>query len=416
MTPETTQIKPLEQIKALLETDNQAMISEFVEGLKTKEIVHLVGHLTSSEQTKLMTLLSPEDAADLMEEIPDAQAADIIEELEATDAAAILDKMASDEQADLIQEMDRDDVEAILNEMHPEDAEGIRTLVGYDPETAGGIMVTEFMIYNESLTVEQVVSQLRENVDSLQDFHAKYIYIKNRQGALAGVLQTWDLLIAKPTVRLADIVHREVLTVLTDTPLEDLSNFFDTYDFYGVPVIDEQRKICGVVLRKDVLEAVAERRTFEHLETQGIVGGDELRTMPVLLRSRRRLSWLSVNIVLNIVAASVIAYHQDVLSSVIALAVFLPIISDMSGCSGNQAVAVSMRELSIGLVKPGEALRVWYQEVSVGLINGIILGVLVALAAYLLEGQFLPWFGSRRSLGSKYDFGSFHRGNRSLAA
>ncbi len=111
--------------------------------------------------------------------------------------------------------------------------------------------------------------------------------------------------------------------------------------------------------------------------------------MPILLRARRRLSWLSVNIFLNIIAASVIAMNQDTLSSVIALAVFLPIISDMSGCTGNQAVAVSMRELSLGVVKPGEALRVWGQELSVGLINGTILGLLIGLAAWLWKGSII---------------------------
>ncbi len=139
--------------------------------------------------------------------------------------------------------------------------------------------------------------------------------------------------------------------------------------------------------RKNVLEAINERAAYEHLETQGIVGGDELRTMPVFLRSRRRLSWLSVNILLNIIAASVIAFYQDTLSTVIALAVFLPIISDMSGCSGNQAVAVSMRELSLGTVKPTEMLRVWFQEISVGMINGLVLGILIGLAAYLWKGS-----------------------------
>ncbi|MEZ5022329.1 MAG: magnesium transporter [Chitinophagales bacterium] len=90
---------------------------------------------------------------------------------------------------------------------------------------------------------------------------------------------------------------------------------------------------------------------------------------------------------MNIIAASVIAFHQDVLSSVIALAVFLPIISDMSGCSGNQAVAVSMRELSIGVVTPREVARVLWQEISVGLINGLVLGMLIGLAAFLWKGN-----------------------------
>lgn len=113
--------------------------------------------------------------------------------------------------------------------------------------------------------------------------------------------------------------------------------------------------------------------------------------MPLLGRSRRRLSWLSLNVVLNVVAASVIAAFEETLSQVIALAVFLPIISDMSGCSGNQAVAVSMRELSLGLVRPTEALRVWRQEIGVGLANGLALGSLVALGGWLWQGN--PWFG-----------------------
>ena len=109
--------------------------------------------------------------------------------------------------------------------------------------------------------------------------------------------------------------------------------------------------------------------------------------MPLVSRSRRRLSWLSVNIVLNVIAASVIALFQDTLAAVIALAVFLPIVSDMSGCSGNQAVAVSMRELTLGIVKPRDMLRVWWQEVSIGLMNGAALGTLLALAAYLWQGS-----------------------------
>jgi magnesium transporter len=113
--------------------------------------------------------------------------------------------------------------------------------------------------------------------------------------------------------------------------------------------------------------------------------------MPVLKRTRRRLSWLSLNILLNIIAASVIAMYEDTLSAVIALAVFLPIVSDMSGCSGNQAVAVSMRELSLGIVKPYEIVRVWLQEVSVGLINGTVLGCLIGIAAWLWKGN--PYLG-----------------------
>ncbi len=113
--------------------------------------------------------------------------------------------------------------------------------------------------------------------------------------------------------------------------------------------------------------------------------------MSLFKRSSRRLSWLSINIVLNIVAASVIALYQDTLEQAIVLAVFLPIISDMSGCSGNQAVAVSIRELTLGLVRPKELLRVLTKESAIGLVNGLVLGLLLGAAAFLWKGN--PWLG-----------------------
>lgn len=378
---------PWKHIIALLREEKIDELTTFMDGLSSKEIVHSLGHLSRKDQMKLLTLLSPEDAAEVMEDIPEAQAAEIIEEMETEDAAAILNEMQSDDQTDLILELDEEDAAAILAEMHPEYAADVRRLMEHDPDTAGGLMITEFLAFEESLTIEMVINRLREYAHEFEEYHLKYVYVNSVEGQFIGVLQVLDLLMAPPDTPLSAIVIRDVLSVGKDATLDELINFFDTHDFYGVPVVNEEDQLIGVVLRKVVLEEQSERTALEHLETQGIVGGDELRTMPVLLRSRRRLSWLSVNILLNIIAASVIAYHQDVLSSVIALAVFLPIISDMSGCSGNQAVAVSMRELSLGVVRPGEVLRVWRQEVSVGMINGLVLGLLIGLAAWLWKGN-----------------------------
>ncbi len=158
----------------------------------------------------------------------------------------------------------------------------------------------------------------------------------------------------------------------------------------GLPVVDDAGKLVGTVSRSAVADALLERTESESLRRQGVIG-DELRSMPLLLRSRRRLAWLSANIGLNVIAASVISHYQDTIAAVIAIAVFLPMVSDMSGCSGNQAVAVSLRELSLGLVKPVDALRVWAKEASVGVINGVVLGVLIAVVAWLWKGS--PFLG-----------------------
>ena len=176
------------------------------------------------------------------------------------------------------------------------------------------------------------------------------------------------------------------LSVPVVTPLEDLEDLFNEHPFLGVPVTDDAGFLIGVVSRSAVADAVLERSESESLKRQGVVG-DELRSMPLWLRSRRRLAWLSANIVLNILAASVISAYEETLAAVIALAVFLPMVSDMSGCSGNQAVGVTMRELSLGLVRPIDALRVWIKEISVGVINGIALGILIGIVAWVWKGN-----------------------------
>ncbi|MEO9872089.1 magnesium transporter [Ekhidna sp.] len=380
------EIKPWEILKEYLEIESIDEIKKYLDLLAAEDIVGLVSHLSETQRLKLLSLLTPEDAAELIEDLPWVQAIELIKDMNSKEAAAIIAELPSDEQADFLGEMSEQGAAAIMLEMPEKEAENIRELIQYEDDSAGGLMVTEFLSFEEEVTVGEVVKDLQSNAEKYEKYHLQYIYVThNRQ--FSGVLNMRALLLSKPTVELSEIVLRNALTVQDKDSLEDLIKFFDTNDFYGVPVVDDRLQLKGVVLRKDLREAQTEQVNVEHLETQGIVGGEELRTMSVWLRARRRLSWLSVNILLNIAAASIIAVYQDTLSAVIALAVFLPIISDMSGCSGNQAVAVSLRELSLGVVRPYEVTRVWIQEISVGLLNGLVLGTLIGVAAWLWQGN-----------------------------
>jgi magnesium transporter len=359
----------------------------FLDALPDGEAALAVSRLSEDEQELLLTTLEPEDAADLLEQVPEVQAVELLERLEPEAAAAILDELPSDEQADLLGELDEADAAAILAKMDPEEARDARELVQYPYDVAGGLMIKEFLAYQDDATVADVLADMRSNAEIYQDYDVQYAYITTAQQELVGVLQLRDLLLARPTQTMRSLMLANPLSIPDQTPLDDLRATFDRYQYYGMPVVNEAGALVGIVRRADVEEALADRSDDQYLKAQGIVGGDELRTMPLLLRSRRRLAWLSVNIVLNIIAASVIAVYQDTLAAVIALAVFLPIISDMSGCSGNQAVAVTMRELTMGLVRPTEMLRVWLKELSVGLINGVALGVLIAAAAWFWQGN-----------------------------
>ncbi|KNG91928.1 magnesium transporter [Pseudaestuariivita atlantica] len=342
--------------------------------------------LSLSPQARLDALLalSPALAANLLAQAPNETAVEIVGHLEPDRAAEILALLQSDVQADLIGELGTSGAEAILSELEFESASEIRRLSAYDGDTAGGLMMAEVFRFREADTVGKVLRDIASADDDFERYRGQHPYITDDNGHLKGVASLRGLLTAKRSATLQSIMTVPI-SVSVDTRLDELEDLFDAHPFLGLPAVDDFGVLVGVVARSAVAEAVLERAETQSLKRQGLVG-DELRSMPLWLRSRRRLAWLSANIVLNIIAASVISAYEATLAAVIALAVFLPMVSDMSGCSGNQAVAVTMRELSLGLVRPIDAFRVWLKEISVGVINGIALGLLIGLVAWLWKG------------------------------
>ncbi|TWU46979.1 magnesium transporter [Rubripirellula reticaptiva] len=379
--------RPWIQLARLAEVGSADLLLEYVETLSTTDRALALSRLDEAHRIQVLEGLAPEDAADLIGDLSEAQAARVIELLNPDSAAAIVHELPSDEQADVLGDLSDHHAAAILDAMPDDEAESARALSAYDDDVAGGMMVLEMLRFTGDMTVADVIEELNRNSETYSDFDVRYAYVCDESGTLLGVLPMQNLLFVKRSARLTDLMISNPLSVRVDTSLDDLIEFFDDHQFVGVPVVDDLGRLKGVVHREAVSYEETRAAESDYLKSQGIVGGEELRTMPLWLRARRRLSWLSINIVLNIGAAAVIAYFQDTLQAVIALAVFLPIISDMSGCSGNQAVAVSMRELSLGLVRPNELFRVWWKEVSVGLINGAVLGFLVALVAVIFDGN-----------------------------
>ncbi len=390
MDPRTSESQ-WQDLSQIVAAGDGGALRAYFEALPPGEAARAISHLGEDEQARVFTLLAPGDVAQLLEGMAEVQAADVIEELPPADAAAILQQLASDDQADLLAELDREDAAAILAAMDPEEARAVRALAQYPPDVAGGLMVTEFLAYPRGARVRDVIDDLRRHVETYADYQVQYIYVVGTDRTLVGVLRLRDLLLARPEVELGRLMLADPVAVADRASLEELEDCFDRYRFLGVPVVDEAGRLVGLVRRSAVEEALARRSEGDYLKSQGIVGGEELRSLPFFTRSTRRLSWLSVNILLNIAAASVIAFYQETLAAVIALAAFLPIISDMSGCSGNQAVAVSMRELALGLVKPADLARVWFKEVWVGLANGLVLGLLLGGVAWLWRGN--PYLG-----------------------
>jgi magnesium transporter len=384
---EVTPDAPWDRLKTLTESGDSEALQTYLEKLEPLATIRALFRLSGEEQESLVSLLPAERAAEIIEDLPDVHAADLIERLDAGTAANIVEELDSDHGADLLAEIEPAGRHAILAEMAPDQAGSMRDLITYPADVAGGLMSTEYYAYPIAARVEDFLVDLQKRREEVEQLPQRLILLDADRKPM-GAVEIADVLLAETGTALATL-SKAIEPVRVDTDLADLEDYFRRYETLGAPVIDLNGRLVGRIRQHAVMDAIAERTQEEQLKAQGIVGGEELRHLPIITRSKRRLSWLSINIVLNIIAASVIAMFQDTLSALIALAVFLPIVSDMSGCSGNQAIAVTMRELTLGIIKPRDALRVWWQEASVGLMNGIALGILLGIAAYLWQGNAL---------------------------
>ncbi len=376
-------VKSGDTLQAALDASDGEQIAEIVDNISSHEALRQVSLMESTDRDELMTLLAPDAAAELIEEAPAELAVTMIESLDSTVAAKIMEELHSDTQADIVQDLEAKNSEAILAEMEIESADNLRMLSQYDPDTAGGLMELEAFTFQIHETVSAVLKRLIED-DSFERHRGQHPYIVDETGKLVGVVSLRDMLRSKRAAKLTDILH-EPISVLAETSQEELVDLFDENPFLGMPVVDASGILLGVVSRLELAEAQLERAEHESRSRQQV--GDELRSMPTLLRSRRRLMWLSSNIVLNIIAASVISSYEETLAAMITIAIFLPMVSDMSGCSGNQAVGVSMRELSLGLTRPIDVFHVLKKELAVGIINGIVLGILIGMVAWVWKGN-----------------------------
>ncbi len=381
-----TETYPWERLRDYADAGDGASLLAYLSSLKPSEAVRAILRLDPAAQEKVLTTLSPADAADLIVDVPNEQAAGIIENMRPEDAAEIVNEMMSDEQADLLSNLEEHNVRAILREMSAEDAEEARELARYPDDVAGGLMMTEFFKFTEDVTVGEALDAINGMAEDIEEYFKRYAYVVSPLDRVVGVIEVRDLVLSPRYKPVAEVMVPSLFAT-DETPLNELKSFFDAHSFAAVPVVDRRGKLLGIVRRTAVQAKLSEQAERDMLRMQGIIGGDEIRDLPTATRFRRRISWLSINIVLNIAAASVIALYIDTLGAVIALAVFLPIISDMSGCSGNQAVAVSMRELTLGIVKPFEVFRVWAKEISVGALNGLALGLLLGGVAWAWKGN-----------------------------
>ncbi|MFQ6045532.1 MAG: magnesium transporter, partial [Gemmatimonadales bacterium] len=305
---------------------------------------------------------------------------DVLAQLGPGEAADIVEELDDDDAADLIGDLPPDRAAQILAEV--EDRAGVERLLRYDEESAGGLMTGAVVALPQSLTAGEALEDIRRQAREIEEFYQ--VFCVDEHNRLVGVLPLQRLVVAPPDTIVRQIMEDPPATVGANVDQEEVARLMARYNVPSLPVVGSDDTLLGRVTFDDVIDVVEAETTEDILKFGGAPADEEL-TGTWHQAARRRLPWLYVNLLTAFLAAAVVFFFQNTIDRVIALAVWMPVIAGMGGNAGTQALAVTVRRIALELVPAREGLVMVGKELLVGVVNGLAVGMAVAVVAAVLD-------------------------------
>jgi magnesium transporter len=378
--------------------DDPASVAAETEEIHPADLADIAEALPRDRVADLLRALTPERAAEILEYLDEDLRSEVLERLPTRQAAALVTEMDPDERADVLEDLEDERADEILAKIPEEERQETERLLAYEPDSAGGLMTTEFVSVLEDSRVEDALAGVRRIARGGRREAMHAIYAVDASGIVKGVMSLHELLAAPEGALVRDVAWEEVVSVPPSMDREEVARLTSNYDLVVLPVVDEQHRILGVVTVDDVIDALEE----EHTEDVQRFGGMEALDEPYMQIGfwrmiRKRGGWLAVLLLGEMLTASVMRGFEAELSRALILLMFIPLIISSGGNSGSQATSLIIRAIALGEVKLKDWWRVALRELPSGLALGILLGVLGVARVVLWE-----YFGIGESYGEHY--------------
>lgn len=363
----------------------QEELEEKIEDIHPADVLDLL-HDNEDDFFKILKRLPDWFIAAILEEEDDEEKYEILKKFSENKQKKILGEMSSDELTDLVGVLDEEEIKDVLKKINEEDRKDVYKLLSYEPDTAGGIMATEFVSIRENKTIEKTLKYLQKEAPDAES--AYYLYVINKENVLKGVVSLRDIVCNDFDTKISEITNTNVISVPYYMDQEEVASKFEKYGFMTMPVVDENNKILGIVTVDDIVEVMQEETT-EDIHRLG--GVDEEEKVDGSLRDsvKSRLPWLIVNLITAILAASVVGAFEGTISQVVTLATFMPIVAGMGGNAGTQSLTIVVRGIALGELDKDNGMRIFIKELLVGLVTGIVIGAIIAVLGFIWERNFV---------------------------
>ena len=352
------EIHPVDFLEALGEFDDDPLI--ILEELPDEYVALLLDYAEDDEKFNLLSLFSKNRQAQIISE------------------------MSSDELVDLLGTLDEDEQNEIITNMNTEEVEEVKTLLSYDPESAGGIMATEFISIKETDTVNETINYLRTMAPDSETPY--YIYVVDDLDVLKGVVPLRQIIVSTPDTLIKDIMIENIISATVDMDQEEVSHIFEKYGFMAIPVVDHNGEILGIITVDDVMEIMKEEYTEDMFRLAGL-DEEEKVAGTVIGAIKSRLPWLLVNLVTATLAAKTVSLFENTIAQIVALATFMPMVAGMGGNAGSQTLTLIIRGIAIGEINYENQADILKKEIAIGIINGLCIGLVVGVLGYFWVGS-----------------------------
>ncbi|WP_456481185.1 magnesium transporter [Oceanithermus sp.] len=374
-----------EELVRALRKGDVARVQALGEQIHPQEILEHWDDLPGEHRYVLLTYLDPEAAAQIFSELEPEDQAAFLEGLPPWRVRQILEELDPDDLTDALQAVEEEDpklARTIKEWLDPQTRAEVETLSAYDEDDAGGLMTPEYVAVRAGMTVDEVLRFLRRAAPDAETVY--YLYVIDDEGHLVGVLSLRDLIVADPSMRVAEIMNPNVIHATTETDQEEVARVMADYDLTVLPVTDAEGRLVGIVTIDDVVDVLEEEAT-EDIHRLGAVDAPELvysRSSPLELWSARA-RWLVILIFTGMLTSSILAGFSSVLEATTALAFYIPVLLGTGGNTGSQSATLIVRALATRDIDLGDWPRVLVKELGVGFLLGITLSALIALKVAL---------------------------------
>ncbi|HOE91551.1 MAG TPA: magnesium transporter [Candidatus Cloacimonadota bacterium] len=376
-----------------------------------KELLHLLEENSTEEIKNALDDIHPADIIDalddyegdrtlLLSRFPIEMLAAIIEEAEDDDKGELFDlfskekkkeiinEMASDELVDLLETMDPEEASDILESLDEEDAQDIKDLMRYHPETAGGIMATEFVAIIDSMTVEETLKYLQVHGEEAESI--SYLYVLNQDEILQGVVALRDVVTSSFDTHITTLINTNVISVEPGLDQEGVSHIFAKYGFASVPVVDKNNRMLGIVTADDILDVVLEESTddIEKMAALAHNEGEYLST-GVFKLAKQRIFWLLFLMISATFTGVIIQGYEQELASFVILAAFIPMLMDTGGNAGSQSSTLIIRGMALGEIAARDFFIVFYKELLISIIVGVALAAVNFFRVWIFHHDYM---------------------------